>query len=244
MRDDLSLLLTRRYPSLYGHLDGPWGFPFAHHDGWFAILDALSETLVSNAEAECRSPRQVRQVKEKLGTLRYYFGHSDADEGAITMAEEMSGRLCERTGRPGRTGSRRGWWATRAPGFDDIEFAEPFMADDGRMGVPDLGFTVSEMRAWRADVLAPEGQDSVLTLPKGWLDLADCLLRQLSDHQAWSRSRSPEVTIQVNRLRVGLNDQLDVEFSGGSAYVEGLVALAIALSRRIDPVTGQLGQGR
>lgn len=238
MRSSLSLLLTRRYPALYGSSDER-EFAFAHDDGWFAILDALSETLVSNAESEGRSPQRVAQVKEKLGTLRFYFGHGEADGGAITMAEEMSGRLCEVTGRPGRLGSRAGWRATRAPGLDGIQFAEPFVNDDGRMGTPPLGFTSAEMRAWRADVLAAESRESVLGIPEGWLDLADGMLRRLSDHQAWSRLRPPETTIQVSRLSVGLTGSFEVEFSGGGAYAEGLVALSIALSRWINPVTGE-----
>ena len=193
MRTSLSLLLTRRYPRLYGSSDGGRDFLFAHDDGWFAILDALSETLVLNAVAEGRSPRPVEQVKEKLGTLRFYFGDGAFDDGAIALAEEMSGRLCEVTGRPGRLGSRAGWRATRAPGLDGIKYAEPFVNDDGRMGTPPLGFTSAEMRAWRADVLVPEGQEvaqkSILDVPNGWMDLADGLLCRLSDLQAWSRLR-------------------------------------------------------
>lgn len=238
MRAELSRLLTRRYPELYGPVDRVCEFPFGHGDGWFAIIDALSETLVSNAEKKSRSPEPVGQVRVKLGTLSLDFRSNEADEGANVMAEEMSGRLCEVTGRPGRLGSRRGWRATRAPGLDGIEFDEPFVHDDGRMGTPPLGFTAAEMQAWRADVLTPEGQDSVLALPKGWLDLADCMLEKFSDRQAWSRKRPPEVGIRVSHLGVGPSGSMVVECAGGRAYVKGIVSMTVALSRRIDRVTG------
>lgn len=241
MRRNPSILLTRRYPALYGSSNAERGFAFEHDDGWFAILDALSETLMSKAEAESRPPQRVGQVKEKLGTLRFYFGSGEADDGAIAMAEEMSGRLCEVTGRPGRLGSRAGWRATRMPGLDGIEFAGPFVHDDGRMGIPRLGFTSDEMRAWRADVLAPEDQNAarrVLDVPVGWMDLADGLLRRLSDLQAWSRRRPPGTSIRVHRLALGPSGFMDVEYVGGEAFVGGAIAMAVALSRRLDPTTG------
>lgn len=238
MRADLSRLLTRHYPQLYGPVDRIYEFPFGHGDGWFAIIDALSETLVSNAENKSRLPEPVGQVRVKLGTLTLDFRTNEADEGANVMAEEMSGRLCEVTGRPGRLGSRRGWRATRAPGLDEIEFAEPFVHDDGRLGTPPLGFAAADMQSWRADVLTPEGQTSVLDLPAGWLDLADCMLQVISDHQAWSRKRPPEVTIRVSHLGVGPSGSMVVACAGSEAYVRGIVAMTVALSRRLDLVTG------
>jgi len=52
------------------------------------------------------------QVKEKFGTLRFYFGGGDAYiDGIISMAESMSARMCEECGAPG-TSTSGGWIQT------------------------------------------------------------------------------------------------------------------------------------
>lgn len=49
------------------------------------------------------------QVKEKFGTLRFYYnGGDDIVRGMVRMAESMSAVMCEECGAPGR--SRRGGW--------------------------------------------------------------------------------------------------------------------------------------
>jgi hypothetical protein len=65
-------------------------------------------------------PRQVReiipqvtldQVKEKYGTLRFYYtGGDDYIRGLVSMAESMSGVTCETCGNPGE--SLGGGWIT------------------------------------------------------------------------------------------------------------------------------------
>ena len=49
------------------------------------------------------------QVKEKFGTLRFYYsGGDDAIDGMVRMAESMSGVTCEECGNPGER--RGGGW--------------------------------------------------------------------------------------------------------------------------------------
>lgn len=49
------------------------------------------------------------QVKEKFGTLRfYYYGGDDYISGIESMAESMSARTCEKCGKPGKV--RQGGW--------------------------------------------------------------------------------------------------------------------------------------
>lgn len=51
----------------------------------------------------------VRQVKEKFGTLRFYYdGGDDEISGMVRMAESMSGFMCEECGAPGEL--RHGGW--------------------------------------------------------------------------------------------------------------------------------------
>ena len=56
---------------------------------------------------------QVEQVKEKFGGLRFYTTYgNDQIHGAISFAEEMSFRICETCGNPGKVYSK-GWTVTR-----------------------------------------------------------------------------------------------------------------------------------
>jgi len=54
----------------------------------------------------------VDQVKEKFGTLRFYYhGGDEMIDGMVRMAESMSGLTCEECGKPGRT-NNNGWLRT------------------------------------------------------------------------------------------------------------------------------------
>lgn len=45
----------------------------------------------------------VQQVKEKFGTLRFYYsGGDEVVRGMVSMAESMSARTCEECGSPGK----------------------------------------------------------------------------------------------------------------------------------------------
>jgi hypothetical protein len=56
----------------------------------------------------------VEQVKEKFGTLRFYYrGGDDAISHYVEMAEAMSGVICERCGAPAETQSEGGWVSTQ-----------------------------------------------------------------------------------------------------------------------------------
>ena len=53
------------------------------------------------------------QVKEKLGTLRFYVDGGDTTtEAMIELAEAMSGRVCELCGSPAKTSRGSGWLHT------------------------------------------------------------------------------------------------------------------------------------
>jgi hypothetical protein len=102
MRDALTELLYRRYANLYQQANLPmthtgmcWGF--SCEDGWFALIDALSETITA-IDPEC----EAVQAKEKFGTLRFYCsGSHDGLNLVVGTAELLSWRICERTGAPG-----------------------------------------------------------------------------------------------------------------------------------------------
>jgi hypothetical protein len=74
-------------------------------DGWSGIVDRLLTDL-----RELGWKGRVAQVKEKLGTLRFYVTGVQWDERyhRISAAEEESARTCEYCGAPGKL--RHGGW--------------------------------------------------------------------------------------------------------------------------------------
>ena len=79
---------------------------FEHGDGWYDILWRLCadlEPLVMELEKESGERFEVVQVKEKLGTLRFYVNHhTDAFDKLIEEGQEESSRTCEVCGQPGK----------------------------------------------------------------------------------------------------------------------------------------------
>lgn len=54
----------------------------------------------------------VTQVKEKFGTLRFYFGSNDVIDGFVRAAEAASSRICEECGRYGTLRDNTFWHYT------------------------------------------------------------------------------------------------------------------------------------
>ena len=65
------------------------------------------------------------QVKEKFGTLRFYFtGGDDYIRGLVSMAESMSGVTCETCGKPG-TSTGGGWIKTVCKEHGGVDYDTP-----------------------------------------------------------------------------------------------------------------------
>ena len=92
-----------------------WGFECG--DGWFNIIDQLMGNIQHhidwrNRKGEVVLQVTVDQVKEKFGTLRFYYtGGDDYVRGLVSMAESMSGVTCESCGNPGKS-TGGGWIKT------------------------------------------------------------------------------------------------------------------------------------
>lgn len=86
---------------LYSGFDGTVG------EGWIPILDQLADDLVRMGW-----DRQLDQVKEKYGKLRFYLRTGTAErEDRIDRAISESGRTCENCSAAGRRAGR-GWIRT------------------------------------------------------------------------------------------------------------------------------------
>lgn len=111
--------LLEKYPNLYQqYYLSPnetcmcWGFETG--DGWFDIIDNLSEEITKIAPNV-----QALQVKEKFGGLRFYIDGVDTDEKIlddvyrlINNAEDESYRTCEFCGSTENVTQTRGWIST------------------------------------------------------------------------------------------------------------------------------------
>jgi hypothetical protein len=80
--------------------------------GWTDLLDASFTWLHEIAPTREWSPSQI---KEKFGTLRFYWYGDLPDLGdeIISAAEHVSGHICEVCGAQGLVRKDIGWWSVR-----------------------------------------------------------------------------------------------------------------------------------
>jgi hypothetical protein len=105
-RDELSKRFGWMSPrgGLYFECTGGWRFLLKD------LLERIEATLVTPEE---RESFQVTQVKEKFGTLRFYYsGGDDRIDRLVAAAEAASGITCDVCGGRGRT-QGKGWISTR-----------------------------------------------------------------------------------------------------------------------------------
>ena len=122
MSPEKSKILTERYPKIFSLPEGsaePFSyFGFECGDGWFDLIDLLCKRIqhhidwaIKDLPEEKKEGFQVvaTQIKEKFGTLRFYHsGGDDHTDGMISMAESMSGKICEICGDKA-TVQTKGW---------------------------------------------------------------------------------------------------------------------------------------
>lgn len=94
--------------SLLERIPDGWGRWIGCGPGWYPILARVEERL-----NELDPDYRVHQIKEKFGTLRFYWEGDIPDGDAIVdEAEADSARTCELCGGPGRRRSKGGWLKT------------------------------------------------------------------------------------------------------------------------------------
>ena len=89
--------------------------------------ERLAEIVAGDFREIPESIHQVTldQVKEKFGTLRFYYsGGDDYISGLVSMAESMSGVTCETCGKPG-TSTGGGWIKTACVEHGGQDFDTP-----------------------------------------------------------------------------------------------------------------------
>ena len=119
MRKELDEELCKKYPEIFRDRHGDmrttamcWGFECG--DGWYNIIDAACAQIENRAYNNRLNNVKFHtvvatQVKEKYGTLRFYYtGGDEYVDGVVAMAEAMSAVTCETCGAPGEL--RQGGW--------------------------------------------------------------------------------------------------------------------------------------
>lgn len=85
-----------------------WGIQTG--DGWYKLIDQLCDRIQNH---KTESPVIATQVKEKFGTLRfYYYGGDNYIDELVTFAGYESERTCEICSEPG-TMRNDGWMKVR-----------------------------------------------------------------------------------------------------------------------------------
>lgn len=103
--------MEETYPTMFSE---PYG-GFAIGEGWWPLVEKLCSSIQSHIDWKFQcfnggTPNVVvKQIKEKLGGLRFYYeGGDDYVRGLVDMAESMSYSICEKCGKPGTV--RSGGW--------------------------------------------------------------------------------------------------------------------------------------
>jgi len=142
MSPELEKKLFEKYPKIFPQgrdvdpRENLMFFGFECGDGWYQLLDYLCGAIQEQIDyvkrysdkGMTRTAQVVAaQVKEKFGTLRFYYdgggwvfedgtfdSNNDQIDGMIAMAEHMSARTCDVCGEEG-TLNEKGWIACRCP---------------------------------------------------------------------------------------------------------------------------------
>ena len=135
MRQELQDKLYEKYPNLFSNKDKSiqqsclaWGIEC--NDGWYDLLSAVcwkifqheknitdrvrirNENNKENDQSDLEyQPVKFDQIKEKFGGIRiYYTGGDDYVQGIVSLADEMSYKICEVCGNSGKP--NKGGWIT------------------------------------------------------------------------------------------------------------------------------------
>lgn len=126
MTQELDKKLVEKYPLIFTdrYKDETvtamcWGVEC--NDGWYWLIDGLCDHIQTyiDSNKHLKIPQVVAaQVKEKFGTLRFYYdGGNEYIRGVVSHAEWLSGMICEVCGTTKNIGTTQGWNQTLC--YDD-----------------------------------------------------------------------------------------------------------------------------
>jgi hypothetical protein len=120
-RDDLLKRYHNLFVAPHEDLSTASGYPTVD-DGWCDLLEKACARIAQALSREPGGVVRVRQIKEKFGTLRFYYGTKNlsdqtkkAVELAVDLAEARSKCTCEVCGNEGDLYDKDGYIMTRCP---------------------------------------------------------------------------------------------------------------------------------
>lgn len=147
MNKNLEKYFVETYPKIFSEMYGPVATTCMHYgitcgDGWFNILDALCNKIQSRIDLY--EPNQIndglvpipqvvaKQIKEKFGTLSfYYIGGDVVIHSYIDMAESLSAFVCEDCGISDFSiGQTTNWIRTLCPKCAQKYMSEKFRENE------------------------------------------------------------------------------------------------------------------
>ena len=122
MTPELEKKLFENYKKCFGVLDNPQDnlmcFGFECGDGWYNLLDSAFRKIYKIIPLGIEI--KVEQIKEKFGTLRFYYTPRSDDKDLceiindiVSNTENESSIICEVCGFPGIVRSKGRWLACR-----------------------------------------------------------------------------------------------------------------------------------
>lgn len=110
MRDDLWETLRKKYPKIF---PPEYKGGIACRDGWYNIINSTCIYIQLHVDETGCPQVEAIQVKEKFGTLRFYYrGGDSAIASIIQVMENHSAHTCEECGAPGMLRHDRKWVKT------------------------------------------------------------------------------------------------------------------------------------
>ena len=128
MTKELDEKLVAEFPKIFRDRHGDmkdtamcWGFEC--HDGWYDLIHDLCGCIQTFIDDNHKPQVIALQVKEKFGSLRFYWRIEDKVEeddrdlihGMVWFAEYVSARTCEICGKRGSISEKKGWYSCRCP---------------------------------------------------------------------------------------------------------------------------------
>lgn len=81
---------------------------FGIWNGWLGLVKEMMEDII-----QMGWNKEISQVKEKFGGLRFYINSASNEiHNRITVAENLSYKVCEKCGEPGELRTDIGWYLT------------------------------------------------------------------------------------------------------------------------------------
>jgi hypothetical protein len=108
--ESFSKRMEEKFPKMFANKYGG----FACGKGWWPLLEQLCGTIQHHIDWREKQGNPIpqvviEQIKEKFGTLRFYYqGGDDYISGAVSFAENVTDQLCEECGDAGTR--RSGGW--------------------------------------------------------------------------------------------------------------------------------------